>query len=474
MTPAFDLIVIGAGPAGCRSALAATRHGLSVLLIDEAFAAGGQVYRAPASGLAPTPDADGAKGDDLRRRIADSAITLRFGCRVWSVGSGFRVDVAGNGGHEAFTAPRLIAATGAYERVVPFPGWTLPGVIGLAAATILIKSQGMLPGRRIVLAGCGPLLLLVASKVLAAGGAIVAIADLAGPADWLATLPRVLRRPGLAMRGAGWAVTIGRARVPVHFRHGVRAATGPDRVERVEIGPVDRSGAPAAGSTIALEADALAVGHGLVPGAEIPRLLRADMTFDRLRGGWVPQVDAFGRTSLRGLYAVGDGAGIQGAEPALLAGELAGLTAARDAGRIAAATYEHEAAKPSRGRASYAPFADAMAGMMALRPEQVAGIPADAVVCRCEDVTRAEIENAAAAGARDVNQMKHFTRCGMGPCQGRMCGDVAAELLAQSRKVARQTVGYWTGRPPLRPVPLADLVGSFDYADIPLPSPAPL
>ena len=115
-----------------------------------------------------------------------------------------------------------------------------------------------------------------------------------------------------------------------------------------------------------------------------------------------------------------------------------------------------------------------MADMMALRPEQVAGIPAEAVVCRCEDVTRAGIENAAAAGARDVNQMKHFTRCGMGPCQGRMCGDVAAELLAQSRKVARQTVGYWTGRPPLRPVPLADLVGSFDYADIPIPTPAPL
>ena len=110
MTPAFDVIVIGAGPAGCRSALAASRHGLSVLLIDEAVAPGGQVYRAPASGLAPKPDADGEKGDDLRRRIAASAITLRFGCRVWSVASGFRVDVAGNGGHVFFTAPRLVAA----------------------------------------------------------------------------------------------------------------------------------------------------------------------------------------------------------------------------------------------------------------------------------------------------------------------------------------------------------------------------
>ncbi len=198
------------------------------------------------------------------------------------------------------------------------------------------------------------------------------------------------------------------------------------------------------------------------------------MIFDRLRGGWVPRVDKFGRTNIPGLYAVGDGASIQGAEPALLAGELAGLTAARDADRISVATHDHETAKPLRQRVFYAPFANAMAEMMALRPAQVAGIPPDAVVCRCEDVTRADIENAAEAGALDVNQLKHFTRCGMGPCQGRMCGDVAAELLAQSREVPRQAVGYWTGRPPLRPVPLADLVGSFEYGDIPIPRPAPL
>jgi len=198
------------------------------------------------------------------------------------------------------------------------------------------------------------------------------------------------------------------------------------------------------------------------------------MSFDRLRGGWVPRVDAFGRTSLPGLYAVGDGAGIRGADPALVAGELAGLAAASDAGRISAATFNGETKKPLRQRASYWSFADAMADMMALRPAQVAGIPAPTVVCRCEDVTRLDIENAAAAGALDVNQMKHFTRCGMGPCQGRMCGDVAAELLAQSRKVQREAVGYWTGRPPLRPVPLTDLVGSFEYGDIPIPRPAPL
>jgi bacterioferritin-associated ferredoxin len=111
---------------------------------------------------------------------------------------------------------------------------------------------------------------------------------------------------------------------------------------------------------------------------------------------------------------------------------------------------------------------------MALRPKQVAAIPSDTVVCRCEDITRRRIDDAVDAGARDVNQMKHFTRCGMGPCQGRMCGDIAAELVALRSGASRETVGYWTGRPPLRPVRLDSLLGDFAYSDIPIPRSAPL
>ena len=289
----------------------------------------------------------------MRRRIAQSAITLRFGCRVWSVASGFRVDVAGHGGHEAFTAPRLIAATGAHERVVPFPGWTLPGVIGLGGRDHTDQVAGACcPAAASSSPAAGRCCCWSPSKVLAAGGEIAAIADLPARRDWLAPCRASLRRPHLAMRGAGWAAG---------DRQSARAGLFPPRrARRAEDAiassasrsarSIDRARRPR-GASISLEADALAVGHGLVPGAEIPRLLRAEMIFDRLRGGWVPRVDAFGRTSLPGLYAVGDGAGIRGAEPALAAGELAGLAAASDAGRIAAATYERrgrEAAAPAR------------------------------------------------------------------------------------------------------------------------------
>jgi len=154
-----DLIVIGAGPAGAAAALAASGAGLSVVLLDEAPAPGGQVYRAPPAGLSVAPGRQGADeraGDALREAVAASAVIWKGGARVWSISGSFRVDAVTALGSESFTAPRLVAATGAHERLVPFPGWTTPGVIGLAAATILLKSQGMVPGRRTVVAGCGP------------------------------------------------------------------------------------------------------------------------------------------------------------------------------------------------------------------------------------------------------------------------------------------------------------------------------
>lgn len=471
-----DLIVIGAGPAGAAAALAASHAGMEVVLLDEAAAPGGQVYRARPAGLSLAPEASGPDdraGDALRAAVAASSVTWRASALVWSISGAFRVDAVTPSGHESFTAPRLIAATGAHERVVPFPGWTLPGVIGLAAATILLKSQGMVPGRRTVVAGCGPLLAAVAAKIVAGGGTVAAVVDLAGPSDWLRALPKLASRPDLLKQGVGWALKLRQARVPVLFRQTALRAEGGEALERVVIGSVDAVGCPTGGAERVFEVDALAVGHGLVPGSEIPRLLRAAHRFDAAAGGWVPERDGFGRCSVAGLYAAGDGAGIAGAEPARLSGYLAGLAAAHDSRFVDAATVQREAATIQAEQARLRGFAGAVGRLMRARPAMVGAIAPDTVVCRCEDIRRAEIEAAIAAGAREVNQLKHFTRCGMGPCQGRFCGETAAELLAR-HVGSREAAGYWTGRPPLRPVPLADLLGTFDYSDIPVPEAAPL
>lgn len=482
-----DVAVLGAGPAGASAAVAAASAGLSVLLIDESSCAGGQIYRKTPDSLLTArqhpgdADPDRRAGDALRRDLAGSGVATGFGWRVWSVTRserGFRLDAISRDRPHAVEATALLAATGAVECILPFPGWTTPGVFGLAAATVLLKSQRISPGRRVVVAGAGPLLAAVAAGVLKTRAEAAAVVDLNGPAQWLAATPSLALRPRLAAQGAGWMLHLLRSRVPVHFHAKVVRALGDERLEAVEVATASSDAGRRSGETpVRIDADALCVGHGLAPATEIPRLLRAECVFDRALGGWRPDADRFGRTSVPGLYVAGDGAGVLGGQAALLAGRAAGEAIAADL----RGTTPVVRASWTGWRARR--FGAAMTRLTATKPTMAAEIPPETIVCRCEDVTRAEIDAACDAGARDVNQLKHFTRCGMGPCQGRSCGEAAAELLAL-RLVAdgavpdvdagRRRAGQWTGRVPLRPVPLSALVGEFSYDDIPVPEPAPL
>jgi NADPH-dependent 2,4-dienoyl-CoA reductase/sulfur reductase-like enzyme len=468
-----DLVVLGAGPAGANAALEAAGHGLSVTLIDENAAAGGQVWRAHAPSVA-RHDADARDGATLRARLAASSVHHLEGATAWLMGREdfWRVDIARHGAAQTITAEALVIATGAHERVIPFPGWTLPGVFGLAAATILLKANGVLPGQRTVVAGCGPLLSLVAASILKAGGTVAAVVDLASRTEWLRTVPALAARPDLLARGAGWRARLAAARVPFFYRHTVIAAEGREQLDTVTLGRVDEHGRPLAGAPgVALAADALAIGHGLVPDTAATRLLRLSHRYDPA-SGWVAARDGTLAASAPNVWLAGEVGGIGGAAVAELQGRLAGLTAAHALGRLDAASWSSEAAPLRAAIARAGRAAAAMAWMMRPRPAMAEGISPDTIVCRCEDVPRATIDSAITAGAHDLNQIKQWTRCGMGPCQGRMCGEAAAALLAP-HVGGREHVALWTGRPPLRPVSADDLLGDFAYADIPIPAPAP-
>jgi bacterioferritin-associated ferredoxin/pyruvate/2-oxoglutarate dehydrogenase complex dihydrolipoamide dehydrogenase (E3) component len=366
----------------------------------------------------------------------------------------------------------LIIATGAHERVMPFPGWTLPGVIGLAAATILLKANAVLPGRKTVVAGCGPLLSLVAASILKAGGTVAAVVDLASRGEWLRAMPALAARPDLLARGAGWRMRLAAAGIPVWHRHGVIGAEGTDRLAAVRIGPVDADGRPIPGTrAITVEADALAIGHGLAPDTAATRLLRLPHRYDPM-SGWVADRDEALAGAAPHVWLAGEVGGIGGAAVASLQGRFAGFAAAHALGRIADPAWQAEATRLKVQLARAGRAAAAMAWMMRPRPAMAESISPGTIICRCEDVPRAAIDGAIAAGARDLNQLKQWTRCGMGPCQGRMCGEAAASLLAPHCG-GREQVAPWTGRPPLRPVSADDLLGDFDYADIPIPAPAP-
>ncbi len=471
-----DLLVLGAGPAGASAALAAAEHGMDVVLLDEAADAGGQVFRAPPKSFVVANgkriDPDFHIGASLRDRLAASRVRKVFERRVWFVAPGFKVSTFGPEGLEFWTAKSVVVASGTYERVVPMPGWTLPGVIGLGAATILLKSQQALPGETTVVAGCGPLVAAVAVGILKAGGKVGAVIDAASPGDWARALPSMAVRPDLLLRGLGWVGRIRLAGVPLLFRHAVVEVRGGDSVTEIMARPVDNQWRPRWDVPArAFQCDALAIGHGLVPAVELTRLLGAEHEFAAERGGWVPKVDEDCRTSEPCLYAAGDCTGISGAAPALLQGRLAGLTAALDDDRMAPEAFAQETSALRRKLQRARTFGAASARLMTPSPGLLDTVTPDTVVCRCEDVTRREIEAAFEAGAADLNQVKAWTRCGMGPCQGRMCGDTAAALAAL-RLGGREAVGPWTARTPIRPVPMETLIGEYDYEDIPKPAPA--
>ncbi len=474
MSDRFDLLVIGAGPAGVQAAVTASELGMRVALLDEAVAAGGQVYRAPVVPIAGAGDLHDPRGDVLRLRLADSKAEFLPGHGVWNVArsavdndSIFGVSTMGPDGPATYRARALVVASGATERFYARPGWTLPGVIGLGAATVLIESFGLLPGRRVVVAGTGPLLSLVAHLVVQAGGKVVAVADTSLLRDWLRLLPEMASRPDLLLRGIGWQLELMKHRVPVHRGFDIERIHGSDAVTGARLVRISD------GSTVELEADSVCVGHGLVPSTEICRLLDAQQHYAPDQGGWVPQLDACQRTSIARLYAAGDGARLLGAAAAPLQGQLAALAAARDLAAAPEEVLDRAIAKTRGELARAARFGGAMARISGPRPQAMRDVPDHTIICRCEDINTGQIRAAVKAGARTLSALKSTTRCGMGPCGGRSC-TASASALMECAGIDALEIGQTTARPPLRPVSLAAVTGEFDYADIPLPEPAPV
>jgi NADPH-dependent 2,4-dienoyl-CoA reductase/sulfur reductase-like enzyme len=450
----YDVAVVGAGPGGMAAAATAAAHGLDVVVLDENPDIGGQIYRGLRTSpldrrrmLGPTYTA----GDTLIREFAETPCDYLPGAVVWMASKSLELGVSTAGRSRLIRSRRIILATGAFEKPFPIPGWTLPGVLTVGAAQGLLKSSGVAPLGRFVLAGTGPLLWLFASQILSGGHAPVAILDTTRLSQSMRASAAL---PGfVTSQYFPWAIKLIRhvsANIPIIRGVTMLAAEGQAGVSRVTY----RRGARPPRS---IDVDHLFLHQGVAPNAHLSSAAGCATRWNERQACWDPVIDPWGDTSIESIAIAGDGAGILGAESASRSGRLCGLNAACSLGRLdrtardhAAAPIRRELARLSRGRR----FIDG-----AFLPDRAFRVAsADALACRCEEVRGRQITQVLDThGAIGPNQLKSFLRCGMGPCQGRECALTVTEMIAAHRGVSPAAVGSYRLRFPIKPVTVAEI-----------------
>ena len=400
MTDRFDVVVVGAGPGGLAAAAAAA--GRTVCVVDDNPTAGGQIWRSQAERPGPAWR--------LLERVKAEGSAVWTGMRVVDAPGEHVLRLEGVEGARDVWFGKLILATGARERFLPFPGWTLPGVMGAGAAQAFLKSGLEVKGRRAVVAGSGPLLLAVGAALRGKGARVEAICEQASLGRLARFGAGLWRHPKKLVEGARYRAQARLA--PYKAGCWVVRAEGAGKLERVRVTDGRR--------TWTAECDLLACGYNLVPNLELPLLLGCEVENGLVR------VDAEQRSSRGDVYCVGELTGVGGLDKALVEGEAAGWSAAGRADRAAAL-----AGRLARQKA----FARGLDRAFALRPELRKLPDAETLVCRCEDVPFVAL--CGQTGWRDA---KLHTRAGMGACQGRVCGAAAEFLLGWEKRDARPPV----------------------------------
>lgn len=450
------VVVVGAGPAGVRAAEALLQAGVLPVVIDEGRRDGGQIYRRQPEGF--TRDHEALYGSEAARAAAlhrtfDSLrpqLDYRRETLVWNVTAGAVHTMRGNvAGTQAYDA--LIVCAGATDRLLPLPGWDLAGCYSLGAAQIALKAQACAIGARVVFAGTGPLLYLVAAQYLKAGARVEAVLDTSPALPPAAALRGLLARPRLLLRGIGLVASLRRAGVRV-WRGVTPLAIDGDAAGGVR-GIAVRD---ASGVTHALPCDAVALGYHLRAETQLADLARCEFVFEPLSRQWLPRTDIDGRSTQAGVYLAGDGARIRGAEAAEAAGRLAALAALGDLGHARGrALFEAEAPGLRRTLATMDAFREGLARAFPWPQALAAALPDAAVLCRCEGVTAGEVRRCVREqDSVEINRAKAFSRVGMGRCQGRYCGHAAAEVVAAAAGIPVEQVGRLRTQAPVKPLQL--------------------
>ncbi|WP_136805799.1 NAD(P)/FAD-dependent oxidoreductase [Desulfosediminicola flagellatus] len=447
-----DLLVVGAGPAGLAAACAARSCGLEVTVVDEQAAPGGQLFRNIETPLGQSmlEPKEREQGMNLAADFRKSGVKYYPGTTVWGL-EPRKVSCNINGKPVILKPSTTVIAPGAMERPVPFPGWTLPGVLGAGAGDIILRSGGTLtenPDDPVVLAGNGPLLLLLACHLIHSGVKVAAWLDTGYWSRRLMAAPlmpaSLLDSPYLG-KGLGMALQIVKGKIPIVSGVKNIRAVGKDRLEKVVYEVLGKQKELYTGTLMRHE--------GVIPRTHILNSMKVEHAWDSVQRYWYPVVSECGATSIDGIYLAGDAGYVHGGDASILKGRLSGIDAARSLGVISDSEARFRSAEPlavlrrmriARGFLRY---------VFAPNPG-IFDVSDDTMVCRCECVTAGDIRRAVREGHTDVNEVKLYTRCGMGQCQGRMCGPALAEITAAEVSRSPKKVGTLKIQQPFRPVAL--------------------
>ncbi len=452
----YDIVVVGAGPAGLAAADTTARAGARVLLLDEQPEPGGQIYRG-VERAAGRPELSFLGGDyfhglEVISRFRSSGAAYQPSSMVWQIDADRTVWFSRGGRSFRASATAVIIATGAMERPVPVPGWTTPGVLTAGAVQIMLKSGALRASEPLALVGSGPLFYLLAAQCIEAGASVVAVLDTSPRGRLLGAtrhLAEAVRGVGLSYLTKGLKLKhrLSSSGVPVHRDVDDVVIEGRERVDGISF--------TSRGRRLHYPVRLVALHEGVIPAQQASRSLGLEHVWDDAQKSFRPQLDGWGVASTQNVLVAGDAGGIVGARGAEHQGRLAALEALRMAGHLSIDDRDRQARKERAALKAHRRVRPLLHALYAPRASVLD--PGDRVlVCRCEEVSAGAIRDLARGGA-GPNQIKSALRTGMGPCQGRMCGPVVTAIVAAATGSYPEPNCYFNVRPPLRPLSLGEL-----------------
>jgi len=456
-----EVLVVGGGPGGLIAASVAAESGAEVVVLDERANVGGQFFKQPRS-MSRRPlrlDRQFEDGRRLIERATRSGATLISNAQVVGAFANNELLVRDRNAVRVYRPQRLIIATGAYERSPPFPGWTLPGVMTIGAAQTLLRGHGVRPGQRILIAGNGPLNAQVAVELSKAGADVVSVLELA-PVHRPRALKPILRmlatEPGLTTAGIRGLAQLRLAGVTLRSGCGIAAVESTAGGLRATFGQASSDGIQAHESTAV---DAVCLGYGFLPNNELLRMLGCRHRYDAGRMQLIVERRDDCQTSLDGVFAIGDCCGLGGAVTAMHEGTIAATSVARSLGLDITNVADREEQRAKRRLARHSAFQAALWSLYAAPRFDTELATADTPICRCENVTLQQLDDALAEGFLSLAEIKRQTRLGMGSCQGRNCATIALSRLAGQTALTPDEYAFFAARAPLKPVRIGELVG---------------